>query len=109
MRVQKEQSFQLNGLCTDRSQNALNVYYDEVIRSVVDALVGQLGSAQKLPRIDNPVPLVLSGGTAMPKGFVDRFTKILRAQEFPIRISEIRLAPDPLNSTARGALVAALV
>jgi hypothetical protein len=32
----------------------------------------------------------------------------LRAEDFPIKISEIRVAEDPLNSTARGALMAAL-
>jgi hypothetical protein len=29
-------------------------------------------------------------------------------EDFPIKISEIRVAEDPLNSTARGALMAAL-
>ena len=45
----------------------------------------------------------------MPKGFLDRFTAALRTRDFPVRISEVRLADDPLNSTARGALMAALV
>jgi hypothetical protein len=50
----------------------------------------------------------LSGGTAMPKGFRDRFEKVLSESEFPIQLSEIRLAEDPLTTTARGALIAAL-
>jgi hypothetical protein len=44
----------------------------------------------------------------MPKGFRDRFEKILREKEFPIELSEIRMAADPLTTTAKGALVAAL-
>jgi hypothetical protein len=32
----------------------------------------------------------------------------LRVEDFPIKILEIRVAEDPLNSTARGALMAAL-
>jgi hypothetical protein len=55
-----------------------------------------------------PVPMVLSGGTAMPRGFRDRFEKLLRESEFPLPLSEIRMASTPLNSTAKGALVAAL-
>jgi hypothetical protein len=51
---------------------------------------------------------VLSGGTVMPKGFLEHFSTALRAQEFPVRLSEVRLSTDPLNSTARGALMAAL-
>jgi hypothetical protein len=54
------------------------------------------------------VPLVLSGGTAMPKGFLDHFIRILEAEEFPLRLSEVRVSGDPLHSTARGALMAAL-
>jgi hypothetical protein len=44
----------------------------------------------------------------MPKGFLDRFMKILHAEEFPLRLSEVRVSGDPLHSTARGALMAAL-
>jgi hypothetical protein len=51
---------------------------------------------------------VLSGGTAMPAGFQDRFEKALRAGDFPIELSEIRTAVDPLHSMAKGTLVAAL-
>jgi hypothetical protein len=32
----------------------------------------------------------------------------MRAHELPLRLSEIRVSADPLNSTARGALMAAL-
>jgi hypothetical protein len=51
---------------------------------------------------------VLSGGTAMPKGFLDHFNKVLHADDFPLGLSEVRVAADPLHSTARGALMAAL-
>ena len=44
----------------------------------------------------------------MPKGFLEHFTRILHAEEFPLQLSEVRLAGDPLHSTARGALMAAL-
>ena len=60
------------------------------------------------PKLDQSVPIVLSGGTAIPKGFLNRFTTALGTEDFPIKISEVRVAEDPLNSTARGALMAAL-
>jgi hypothetical protein len=44
----------------------------------------------------------------MPKGFRDRFESVLRASDFPVELSEIRTAVDPLTTTAKGALVAAL-
>jgi hypothetical protein len=108
MRIHKEQVFCLNGLSGDRVQNALTVYYREMIASLVDALRSQVSSAKRLPRLDQPIPLVLSGGSAIPKGFLEQFSKVLRSGGFPLRLSEIRVSADPLNSTARGALMAAL-
>jgi hypothetical protein len=58
--------------------------------------------------LTRPIPLVLSGGTAIPQGFKERFETILRASDFPVDLSEIRMAADPLTTTAKGALVAAL-
>jgi hypothetical protein len=108
MRIQKEQTFHMNGQDGDRVQNALTVYHDDVIRTLTNTLRSRIAAAQHMPKIHRPVPVVLSGGTAMPKGFLDRFIAALRVRDFPVRVSEIRLANDPLNSTARGALMAAL-
>lgn len=108
LRVQKEQSFQLNGLTADRVKNALTVYYEEMIVNLVEALRDHISAAQRLPKLDQAIPLVLSGGTAAPRGFLDHFGKALRGHDFPVRLSELRVSADPLNSTARGALMAAL-
>ena len=108
LRVQKEQAFRLNGLTSDRTLNALTVYYQEVIANLTSTLRAHISATQRLPKLDQAVPLVLSGGTAMPHGFLEQFSAALRAQDFPVRLSEVRLSSDPLNSTARGALMAAL-
>jgi hypothetical protein len=108
LRVQKEQSFHLNGLGSDRIKNALTVYYEEMIMNLVEALRDHISAAQRLPKLDQAIPLVLSGGTAAPKGFLDHFGKVLGAADFPVKLSELRVSADPLNSTARGALMAAL-
>ncbi|MFB3826821.1 MAG: hypothetical protein ACE15B_08630 [Bryobacteraceae bacterium] len=108
MRVLKEQSFRLNGLNGDRVQNALTVYYRDMIATLVETLRAQISSTQRLPKLDQSVPLVLSGGTSMPSGFLEQFTRALQSQDLPVRLSEVRMSADPLNSTARGALMAAL-
>lgn len=107
-RLLKETSFRLNGFSADRVQNALNVYYHDMMTSLIGSLRNHIAAAQRLPRLDQAVPLALSGGSVMPPGFLDHFTAAMSASSFPLKLSEIRVSPDPLNSTARGALMAAL-
>ncbi len=108
IRLAKEESFQINGHYADKLHQVLNVYYDEVIRGTVNGLKEAFSNSRNIPKMGKPIPMVLSGGTAMPKGFRDRFEKLLKESEFPLPLSEIRMAESPLNSTAKGALVAAL-
>ena len=79
-----------------------------MIRSLVSALKDAFAGTRNLQAFNRPIPLVLSGGTALPQGFRDRFEKLLWEADFPITVSEIRLAENPLHATAKGALVCAL-
>ena len=108
IRILKEQSFYINGHFENKIHQVLGVYYDDMIDTLVKALRNAFQGARNLPKLNRPVPLVLSGGSTMPKGFRDRFESVLRATEFPLEIAEIRLAEDPLTTTAKGALIAAL-
>ncbi|MFN7992608.1 MAG: hypothetical protein U0Q18_03360 [Bryobacteraceae bacterium] len=108
IRILKEQSFYLNGSGGEKVQQALGVYYEEMIRAVVNGMREAFAAHRRTPKITRPVPLVLSGGSAMPRGFRERFEKILAEGNCPIPVSEVRLAADPLTVTARGALAAAL-
>jgi hypothetical protein len=108
IRILKEQSFYMNGHFETKLQQVLSVYYDDMIQALVAALRNTFQSARNVPKLTRPIPLVLSGGTAIPKGFKERFETILRAGDFPIDLSEVRMASDPLTTTAKGALVAAL-
>jgi len=108
IRILKEESFFINGHFESKLQQVLSVYYDDMIQTLVTELRNAFQGARNLPKLSRPIPLVLSGGTAMPKGFRDRFQTILRSSDFPVELSEIRSAADPLTTTAKGALVAAL-
>jgi len=52
--------------------------------------------------------VVLSTGTAMPKGCRERFEAMLKNVSLPVEISTVHLAKDPLNTTAKGALIMAI-
>jgi hypothetical protein len=108
VRIAKEDSFHFNGFFADKLQQVLGVYYDEMIQALVQGMKQAFANARNLPRSNRPLPIVLSGGTAMPEGFRDRFQKMLAEAELPFTPSDIRLAADPLHASAKGALIAAL-
>ena len=108
IRLVKEESFHLNGFFTDKVHQVLGVYYDEMIRTLVQAMREQFTGAKSLPRLGRPIPLVLSGGSTLPEGFRDRFEKILKEENLPVPVSEVRIASEPLHGSAKGALIAAV-
>ena len=108
IRTIKEESFHFNGHFTNKIQQSLADYYEDMMQALVAALKDAFASVQNMPKLNRPIPLVLAGGSVLAPGFRDRFEKIVRDDELPVAISEIRAAASPMHSTARGALVAAL-
>ena len=104
----KEASLDLTRKPKDKVEEALHIYYDEVIQTLVKQLNESLGRASHVPKMDRAVPVVLAGGTSRPKGFRDKFEHVLRESNCPIEISEVRLSARPMQATAAGALVAAV-
>jgi hypothetical protein len=108
VKVIKEEGLDLSKSPKDKYEKALRIYYEDLVESLVEKLAQSLSQADKLPRSDRPLPIVLSGGSAKPRGFKDMFEKALSSRSLPVDISGVRLAADPITATARGALIAAL-
>ncbi len=108
VKVIKEEGLDLSKSPKDKYEKALRIYYEDLVESLVEKLAQSLSQADKLPRSDRPLPIVLAGGTAKPRGFKDMFEKALSARSLPVDISGVRMAADPITATARGALIAAL-
>lgn len=92
----------------DRSmeQQAVRTYYEALIRYLLSNIAKQFESTD-VPNFPKPVPIVLGGGTAMVKGFIEVFQEQFKQKEFPINISEIRIVEEPLTAVARGCLIEA--
>ena len=84
------------------------MYYDDMIDSVISGMKTVFSDSKRVPKLSKPVPVVISGGTASPDCFLQRFEKALRGVDLPVPISEVRMAKDPMTATARGALIAGL-
>lgn len=88
-------------------ESALSVYYNHLIEYVIENIKQEITKARRLPRMNRPISIILSGGTSLPTGFSARFRKILERLKLPIPIGSVRMASQPLRTVAKGALVAA--
>jgi hypothetical protein len=104
----KENELNLSISPRNRVETALHIYYNDLIQAMIHNLQEVLQTSDKVPNISQPIPLVLSGGTVMPRGVREIFEKELRSAKLPVEISEVRVAGDPLNTTAKGAMVMAI-
>lgn len=105
----KERGIDLNAP-QGREQEALVFYYKNLVEYVLDQIALQFKTIEGRFSLPKPIPIIISGGTSKPTGFVEFFTKLFetKRKRFPIEISEIRAASDPLNAVANGLLVQAL-
>jgi len=93
---------------SNKIMEAVSVYYSSLINYTLENIVYELEKRKKdLPLFKEPVPVVVSGGLTLAKGFVKKFNSCLNGLKFPIEVSEVRKANDPLRAVAHGALLAA--
>ena len=109
VRLHKENGFALDAREDGAIDRALSVYYADVIATAATALQSAMRTSKKLPRFTAPVPIVCSGGTALAGNFLPRLRTVLAETELPVEIADVHLAKDPLNATAKGALVGAML
>jgi actin-like ATPase involved in cell morphogenesis len=89
--------------------SAVSSYYERLIDYTTKQLTQAMTGHKLLPKFKNPLPVVIAGGTSQAKGFVDVFAQKLTENGFPLPVSEVRHAKDPLHAVARGCLVAAKI
>jgi len=107
VKVIKEEELDLSRAPKNNLEKALHIYYEDLVVTLVEALRKAISHAEKLPKTDRPMQIVLAGGTARPRGFKELFERTLKMRAMPIDIAGVRTASDPLTATARGALIAA--
>ena len=105
----KEKGVDLNAP-VGREQEAITFYYKNLIEYAIDQIALQFASVQGKFTLPKPIPIVVSGGTSKAGGFLALFKSVFdkKRKRFPIEVSEIRAASDPLNAVANGLLVQAM-
>ena len=110
VRLHKESDqFTLGESSGSSMDQALSIYYREVIQTVALTLERALAKTNRLPPFRGAVPIVFAGGSAMVDGFGSELQKAISRVRLPIEISEVRRADSGMNATAKGGLVAAML
>lgn len=92
-----------------REQQALQMYYRAVIDHCFKCITAEFRKLASNIQLPEPVPLVVSGGTTKAGSFMEIFQEEFERarKKFPIQISEVRAAGNPLTAVAEGLLVLA--
>jgi hypothetical protein len=88
---------------------ALRSYYGVLISYILTNLAKQFNESSNMPNFPKPVPMIIGGGSAMVPGFIDLFKEQLENIDFPIAISDVRLATNPHEAVALGCLSEAIL
>lgn len=93
-----------------REEGAIEVFYRSHIEYVLEMTIQKLRKERGHAMPPFPIPLVVSGGTSKANGFLDLFKEVFetKRKKFPVQISEVIAAKDPLNSVAMGLLIQAV-
>jgi hypothetical protein len=94
-----------------REQEALVFYVRTLIDYALQNIAAQFKKVRNDVALPEPIPFIVSGGTSKAEGFMDLFKEqfaAIKKKGFPIEVSEIRQATDPMTAVAEGLLVLAM-
>ena len=91
---------------TNLIERAIKGQYELMIEKTVGGIKKGLEENQERVRMDNPIDVVIAGGTASPPGFDVMFEDLIRSAKLPVEIGSVIRPKDPLYSVARGCLMA---
>lgn len=103
-------NFKIGNKKERRIREAVVYYYREVIRYALEKVKDKLDESTENLQLPESLPVIVSGGTSLANGFLPLFKEVLNDySEFPLDVSEIRHAEDPLSAVAEGLLIRGLM
>jgi len=90
-----------------RVLEAIEYYYNALINYTIKKIINEFNEKVDI-EVDESLPVIISGGTSMPNGFLELFKSTISQYELPFGVSEVRRAKNPLTSVANGLLVLTL-
>ena len=90
-----------------REEEAIALFVQTLIDYTIDSIIKQFVKVKSEILVPKPIPLIISGGTSLISGFLAKFEERfkLNQSKFPVQISEICPATDPMTAVATGLLI----
>lgn len=91
----------------NREEEAIVLFVQTLIDYTIESIIKQFVKVKSEILVPKPIPLIISGGTSLALGFLDKFKERFEKfrSKFPVQISEIRPASDPMTAVATGLLI----
>lgn len=85
-------------------QTAIKYFYKTYVNYVLDLVISKFYSLKTTIALPDSIPIICSGGSAMPKGFVDLVKEGIfeKKSKLPFDISDVVLAKSPMTAVAKG-------
>ena len=87
-----------------RVLEALEYYYNSLMNYTIKQIIEKFEDEVDIEP-DMKLPIVISGGTSLPNGFLELFKDTLSRYELPFEYSEVRRAKNPLTAVSQGLLI----
>ena len=96
---------------TSNAESAMAIYYNALMENIVKAFRDIYARTPKkdLPNVTTPLPMYVAGGTSLVGGFIDKFTPMVTDPKFPVKVSRVVHAKDPLMAISAGLCNAAKI
>ena len=85
-------------------ERALIFTHRHVIKNTIDTVINTFSSSDNA-NILEPIPIIISGGTTLPNGFVDMFETELQGSSLPFEYTKVIPVKDRLTSVSKGCLI----
>lgn len=110
VQMEKEAGTDLFDIGNSKIMEAVAVYYSSVINYTIQNIAYELKKREKtMPLFREPIPIVVSGGLTLAKGFVRKVQEAINNTDFPIKVGEVRRAEEPMKAVANGCLLATTI
>jgi len=90
-----------------RVLEAIEYYYSALVNYTIRKIIKEFEERVEI-EVEEKLPIVVSGGTSLPRGFLQLFQSILGRYTLPFEVLEVRQARNPLTAVASGLLVKTL-